>query len=482
MAEPPAGGTEIFVRNDKGTEYVGTVTQEAVPLPPSLVFTDYTREPSVLDGTRWPQEPTWTARLAEVQDKEGGVTKFVGFLKGRKKAAVATLEGLVVALLPSDTLSLACFFDGDASQKRGREESEEGYDAFPHFDIINEAARKAAAAQLPAWSKKTARRDNADAMVFRADQDWPGTKKGGCVFFQDARRKYEFFCGERGLLLLSGLLERTSPVMAANAVELEKLGPQAHSIVEEGRRIYGEKPSLRKFGSEAEGKNVTWSDAQYAHVGLQTQYLKLKSLQRFTETYNLCARACDIDEGVNELLTKSPKLRCASLGGGPAFELDALREFCRAKNAETEFAFYSLDLQPGWRPYAEALGCHFVAPFDVSQITPQDVVQACRGPIDVLVISYLFIYCTTPRTADLLQHLLVTGLVRCLFISQRTQDQDIVALLEARGLSVTPLLPQQHGKDQRQLLVLDKSKLKPTGASSLDEDSAFPNVPFAKGT
>ena len=33
-----------------------------------------------------------------------------------------------------------------------------------------------------------------------------------------------------------------------------------------------------KFGSEAEGKNVTWSDGEYAHVGLQTQYLKLKSL------------------------------------------------------------------------------------------------------------------------------------------------------------------------------------------------------------
>ena len=50
-----AEGTEIFVRNDKGTEYVGTVSCEAAPLPPSLVFTDYTREPSVLDGTKDPK-------------------------------------------------------------------------------------------------------------------------------------------------------------------------------------------------------------------------------------------------------------------------------------------------------------------------------------------------------------------------------------------------------------------------------------------
>ena len=175
-------------------------------------------------------------------------------------------------------------------------------------------------------------------------------------------------------------------------------------------------------------------------------------------------------------------MRCASLGGGPAFELDAVREFCLSKNDSVEFAFYSLDLQPGWRPYAEALGCHFVAPFDVSKITPRDVVQACQGPIDILVISYLFIYCTTPRTADLLQHLLVKGLVKCLFVSERTHDQDIVQLLVERGLSVTPLMPQSGGKDQRQLLVLDRSRVQATQASVLDEDSAFPNVPFARGT
>ena len=471
-----AEGTEIFVRNDKGTEYVGTVSCETAPLPPTLVFTDYTREPSVLDGTKDPKHPDWASRKASLQETKEGVSKFVGFLRGRKKAAVAQLDSMVVALLPNDNLEIACFFDENASTKRPRDdESDVGFGAFPSFDVVDDNARKAFSAQLPLWNKKTARRDNAEAMVFRDD-------KGGAVFFQDARRRYEFFCGEKGLLLLSGLLARTALVLKKNEEELKKLGPKAAQIVEEGRRIYGEKPSLRKFGSEAEGKNVTWSDGEYAHVGLQTQYLKLKSLQRFTETYNLCARACDADSGVQQLLCTSSRLRCASLGGGPAFELDAVREFCRAKNNSVEFAFYSLDLQPGWRPYAEALGCHFVAPFDVSKITPRDVIQACQGPIDVLVISYLFIYCTTPRTADLLQHLLIKGLVKCLFVSERTHDQDIVQLLVERGLSVTPLMPQSGGKDQRQLLVLDRSKVKSTNATSLDEDSAFPNVPFARGT
>ena len=120
-------------------------------------------------------------------------------------------------------------------------------------------------------------------MVFRDD-------KGGAVFFQDARRRYEFFCGEKGLLLLSGLLARTALVLKKNEEELKKLGPKAAAIVEEGRRIYGEKPSLRKFGSEAEGKNVTWSDGEYAHVGLQTQYLKLKSLH-YTASVSVASMA-----------------------------------------------------------------------------------------------------------------------------------------------------------------------------------------------
>ena len=55
-------------------------------------------------------------------------------------------------------------------------------------------------------------------------------------------------------------------------------------------------------------------------------------------------------------------------------------------------------------------------------------------------------------------------------------------MLVERGLSVTPLMPQGAGKDQRQLLVLDRSRVQATQASVLDEDSAFPNVPFARGT
>ena len=95
-------------------------------------------------------------------------------------------------------------------------------------------------------------------------------------------------------------------------------------------------------------------------------------------------------------------------------------------------------------------------------------------------MSYLLIYCTSERTADLFHYLLQKDLVKVLFISERTHDQDIVRLLEARGLAVVPLMPQAGGRDQRQLLVLDPKNRAAVGDAPAE--LAFPNVPFAKGT
>jgi len=246
---------------------------------------------------------------------------------------------------------------------------------------------------------------------------------------------------------------------------------------------------------------VTWSNDEYAHAGLRAQYLRLKSLQRFSETYNLVDRACAQDaEAASVVLGNAtealaqhhePPLRVASLGGGPAFELVAVREFVRARRhalrrPERRLEFFSLDLQPAWKPYAEAVGCTFVAPFDVLQATADALLSAVGGrPLDVLVISYLLIYCTNDRTADLLADVLRRNIARVLFISERTDDQAIVAKLEQRGLVVVPLLtPQSAGgaRDERQLLVLRRDRRRPTGRTAPPDGLAFPNVPFARGT
>ena len=94
------------------------------------------------------------------------------------------------------------------------------------------------------------------------------------------------------------------------------------------------------------------------------------------------------------------------------------------------------------------------------------------------MISYLFIYCTTPRTADLLQHLLVKGLVKCFLClnalmirtsSNRWLKGVICALLDAAVRRQGPAPAGRAGPVPG-----------PGDAPSvLDEDSAFPNVPFA---
>ena len=497
---------EVFVHNDKGTEFVGSVRCAEFPgMPEKIVFEDYSRAPEVLSASKWPERLEWSGRAVSLEPAGGKIEGFAAFLRGRKKAAIATCcdEGsgepfAVLALLPDAPpglaigggLAAAIFGPAGGGRKRPLEADEEDAavadDAPAHkrlrVDLFDgEGVRAALAARLPTWTTKRSKDAHAEAMVFQDGQ-------GGAVYYQDARRKYEFYCGAEGLRLLVGLVERTRVVLEKNAAILATLDPaEAKKLVSEGRKIYGEKPSLRKFGgkTKGDGLNVTWSDAEYAHVGLQTQYLRLKSFQRFTETYNLVARACGRDETARKVLLESPVLRVSSLGGGPAFEVDALREYV-LKHAKqpTDLRLYSIDLQPGWAPYAEALGCAFEAPFDVLERSPDDLVNASGGkPIDVLVISYLLIYCTTDRTADLFHNLLSRNLVKVLLISERTHGQDIVKMLERRGLAVVPLMPQQNGTDQRQLLVLSADSRRPLkDEPDAYPDPVFPNVPFARGT
>eukprot|EP00629_Pelagomonadales_sp_RCC1024_P015823 CAMPEP_0119288744 /NCGR_PEP_ID=MMETSP1329-20130426/37807_1 /TAXON_ID=114041 /ORGANISM="Genus nov. species nov., Strain RCC1024" /LENGTH=169 /DNA_ID=CAMNT_0007289527 /DNA_START=245 /DNA_END=750 /DNA_ORIENTATION=+ len=161
---PPERATEVFVQNEKGTEYVGSVSCEAVPLPPQLTFDDYTRTPEVLNASAWPERAEWRARLVGLTPTAGKIDGFAAFLASRKKAAVATVcdeageATQIIALLPSSPdpsiqgLAAACFFDpSPRAAKRARDEGAEGFETFRHVDLVSPEARAAAVAALPAW-------------------------------------------------------------------------------------------------------------------------------------------------------------------------------------------------------------------------------------------------------------------------------------------------------------------------------------------
>lgn len=425
----------VVVVNEKGQEFVGDLNADADL--GELVFKYYTRDKYVLDATPDPRgrEPTL---INATQAERGSVAGLRDYLVNRNKAAIAEVGDDTICLLPrKDQFVLA---------------------------VYSSAKKKRKVLDVPLWKDKK----TSDAMVFMDDD-------GTGVFFQDARRRYEFRCGRRGLELLVELVAKARQTLKLLDNELQDYDDR-DALLAEGKRIYAEKPSLRKFDAK-EGKNVTWSNDEYAHVGLRAQYLRLKSLQRYTETYNLLERAVAVDAIARGVLRSSAELRVASLGGGPAFELVALSDF-----VSTSPQLYSLDLQPAWKPYAEALGCAF-ARVDVNEASPKSIIDACGGkPLDVLVVSYLLIYCTNDRTADLLADLLRQRLVSVLLISERTHIQGIVALLRKRQVAVIPLMPQTRETDHRQLLALLDPK--PLGGSAGGEPTpvTFFNVPFARGT
>jgi hypothetical protein len=132
-------------------------------------------------------------------------------------------------------------------------------------------------------------------------------------------------------------------------------------VTAQGEEIYSSKDNLKK-------EYITWSQPDYQHPGFQLQYIKLKSIQRFTEGYTAAYRIHTI--GYFEKLLKENHFeknadgkiifRAVSLGGGPAFELVALRSCLETQYPDMiEFHGVSLDVDDAWADYVKALGFEF---------------------------------------------------------------------------------------------------------------------------
>ena len=178
----------------------------------------------------------------------------------------------------------------------------------------------------------------------------------GYKYYQDRNRKWPFHTNAQGAALLGQLFDDARRVIAALDAAIVTLAPDdaaREAIVRSGVDIYAKKPSIRE-------RDVTWSQTEYAHLGLQREYCRFKSVQRFTETWACLERARA--RGVFEDVGKGgdgETRRVASLGGGPGFELVAVREFFKAHFPSVTLDLVSLDLEESWRASAEALGLRF---------------------------------------------------------------------------------------------------------------------------
>ena len=178
--------------------------------------------------------------------------------------------------------------------------------------------------------------------ALRAGEDVPGGRRideEGMVYemgdrsikyFMDRGRKYPFTAGPEALPLLRGLItvnERINGIV--NAIVAATDDPAA--TLAQGETLYADKPTMKAH----HGAKGTWSDSEYAHPGLQAVYLRLKSFQRFTESWALYERAAA--HGIFDKYLAAagsaggaagpPPLRVVSLGGGPGYELLAFEWF-----------------------------------------------------------------------------------------------------------------------------------------------------------
>uniref|UniRef100_A0A7S3NIF2 Uncharacterized protein n=1 Tax=Aureoumbra lagunensis TaxID=44058 RepID=A0A7S3NIF2_9STRA len=318
-----------------------------------------------------------------------------------------------------------------------------------------------------------------------------------CIYFCDRFRRYKFFCQEPGLQLLDALVKINNKLLEVNAKMFSIDPRQAAQERAEGYALYEEKPNLRRRGSEI----GTWSDHEYGLPGFQWMYLRLKSFQRFCESWALLER-CKIAHIFDSFLTNFSRLGVISLGGGPGYELlafDWFLRFCRVGNTVAwlqheeataltqqqciqDIRFASLDLQPSWERYLSILGYDF-AQFDIHHPDALDQILNIYSDDRPLIcfLSNILCYCTDESTADLFQKLLTCGRVHAIIANERGAVQGMVAMLQHRGIVVAKLLDQQNaGRDDRQLLFL------PPGASPdlpnipLPDDFSpiFPNQPY----
>ena len=304
---------------------------------------------------------------------------------------------------------------------------------------------------------------------------------GKCTFYQDRDKRYPFTTGERGYALLQQLLEKNKDLLRLNWEQIEEEaasnGTSADVVIRMGHGLYADKPTLRT-------KGVTWSTEEYSHPGLQRMYLRMKSIQRFTEVWAMLERSADIGVFDQVFGQGTGTVRIAAVGGGPGYELLAARLFFLERDPEITLELICMDVCPAWKPYAELLGFRFVY-YDINDVgtNPLQLAGLQPGELHFCIVSCVMVYVTNDQTLDMFHRLIHEGGVNAILQSERGEKTRSCLMMEDRGGVVTRLIDQSFGVDERQVVMssreFDDSNLhKPKHNNSVEP--TFPNVPFCE--
>ena len=108
-------------------------------------------------------------------------------------------------------------------------------------------------------------------------------------YFCDQAKKWPFDTDRAGLVQLCHLVRINREPLALCQRLIERECKDAEKVREDGKTMCTEKKHL--IQGVAGQENVTWSQGEYAHSGIQLVYLGLKSWQRFTEAWAMLKRS-----------------------------------------------------------------------------------------------------------------------------------------------------------------------------------------------
>lgn len=277
-----------------------------------------------------------------------------------------------------------------------------------------------------------------------------------------------------------------TPVLKSIRQEITDSGKNIDETLEKGREIYARKPAIKN-------EDVTWSQEEYADLGLIFEYCRYKSIQRLTEAWSTFEKAKKkrlfefVDRKIQKMDERRQKpretneydadaaveaakeeeedvenvfLRVASLGGGPGFELLAFKWFVEyafrtsydaKKHGDVELI--SLDIAESWEKICNQLQPMKFSAFDLVKDGDALLEEKCGGPVDVLLLSYVAkMYCCNDECYEWVSKKINDRQVSIAFVISRDEKmEEFVRGFEKKGVLVTPLMDQALGKDHRLL-------------------------------
>jgi hypothetical protein len=288
-------------------------------------------------------------------------------------------------------------------------------------------------------------------------------------YYQDRGRVWKYdLTTSTSYKLLCNLSHEAEKLLNINLKDMESSEINFNLAIQEGKDIYDKKPALSEHG-------VTWSQEDYDHLGFIREYIRYKSIQRFTETWTMLVRAHNRGILHNLPLT----VNVVSLAGGPGFELYTFREFFKVYYPNTQVKCTSFDLAGAWQPYAEALDIKFELWNSDKETGYFDGIK-----IDIAIVSYaLEMYMSTPFHIKWLSRSIKSERIPLLFVNSRKKNlEHHIYNMTREGVKVVRLLNSNHFDkrkiDDRQIVYYNWSKrfIKP----EIQIDIMFPNVPFIK--